>query len=222
MSDTPILDGRLGPHRGPSYPVQIGPESITSQQFQALSSTATQHTYTVITPSLNTIVDRNVTWRSTFVLQFDVVMSKDSAATSATRIGVPGTDWALAAYPLNRLTASQAVTINDASIQMSSQQVMQHLLRLQDSELSRSWQGCPTQLDQLAYTPDGLAMQCNPYGPLNTANVGARDLPNEPLPAGPSAMPRARTWFPGAALRLTPPPFAPGTQPLVCRALPIL
>jgi hypothetical protein len=139
-----LVDPRILVHE-PEMGIRLGAESISSRQFQASAATTSQHTYTLNTPSLNTIVDRAMFWESTVVLQ--ITYNTGSAASWSPQYGI---DWGIASYPLNRLTTSQSLSINDVSTQLSTATVLPQLFRLHDSSAARAGAGgCTTMNDVL-------------------------------------------------------------------------
>jgi hypothetical protein len=190
-----ILDSRVGPHPEPRMGVRLGGESVSSRKFASLASTTSQHTYTINTPSLNTIVDRALYWQSTVVLQFDqqVLHNPNAAASQGPNVYTPGPHgttawtqlvrfgdtWSLSSFPLNRLTSSQSLTINDVSMQLQTAQVLPQLLRLADSKEARSAAGgTPNRLGKYALPSRSYQEPGNPYG--NTYSGSDDDGTNVP------------------------------------------
>jgi hypothetical protein len=175
--------------------VRLGGESVSSRKFASLASTTSQHTYTINTPSLNTIVDRALYWQSTVVLQFDqqVLHNPNAAASQGPNVYTPGPHgttawtqlvrfgdtWSLSSFPLNRLTSSQSLTINDVSMQLQTAQVLPQLLRLADSKEARSAAGgTPNRLGKYALPSRSYQEPGNPYG--NTYSGSDDDGTNVP------------------------------------------
>ena len=74
MSNTfekiPVKDDRLG-CIAPKVKFQVfkGGQNITCQPYKAISETTANHVYNVTVPSLETIISREVLWRSTVALK---------------------------------------------------------------------------------------------------------------------------------------------------------
>ena len=149
---TVLVDPRILVHE-PQMGVRLGAESISSRLFTPAAATTSQHTYTINTPSLNTIIDRSLIWESSVVLQFDIAVSVAAGGNTVTANSLAprfGTTWGLASYPLNRLTTSQSLTINDVSTQLNTATVFPQMFRLHDSVAARQAAGgCPTMNDNV-------------------------------------------------------------------------
>ena len=77
MSDTfekiIVKDDRLGCiTRKVKYQVLKGGQNITCQSYSAISQSTTNHVYNVAVPSLETIISREVLWKSTVALNISV------------------------------------------------------------------------------------------------------------------------------------------------------
>jgi len=65
-----VKDDRLGCITSKvKYQVFKGGQNITSQPFKAISETVSSHVYNVTVPSLETIISREVLWKSTITLK---------------------------------------------------------------------------------------------------------------------------------------------------------
>jgi len=103
MSDTfekiLVKDDRLGAIT-PKVKFQVfkGGQNITCQPYKAISQTTANHVYNVTVPSLETIVSREVLWKSIVTLK----ISNPDKANSEFAINYGVTD-ALAPFPLHSL-----------------------------------------------------------------------------------------------------------------------
>ena len=88
------------------YQVLKGGQNITSQAYNAISQSTTNHVYNVAAPSLETIVSREVLWTSTVTLKISV--SNRQHGTNPVNYGV--TD-ALAPFRLHNLVNVMSATI---------------------------------------------------------------------------------------------------------------
>ena len=50
------------------YGVLTGGQSITAQQFNAISATPSSHTFNIAVPSLETVVSREIMWGATLTI----------------------------------------------------------------------------------------------------------------------------------------------------------
>lgn len=148
-----VKDDRLGCITSKvKFQVLKGGQNITSQPFKAISETKASHVYNVTVPSLETIISREVLWRSTVTLK--ITNATKSANEFAVNYGV--TD-ALAAFPLHSLVSTMTATINNNTISQNMQDTLPILLRMVESEEFAKYDSMtPTGLDYLADYRDGV------------------------------------------------------------------
>ena len=148
-----VKDDRLGCITSKvKFQVLKGGQNITSQPFKAISETKASHVYNVTVPSLETIISREVLWRSTVTLKITAANKADS--DFAVNYGV--TD-ALAAFPLHSLVSTMTATINNNTISQNMQDTLPILLRMVESEEFAKYDSMtPTGLDYLADYRDGV------------------------------------------------------------------
>ncbi len=115
-----VKDDRLGCIT-PKVKFQVfkGGQNITSQPFKAISETVASHVYNVTVPSLETIISREVLWRSTVTLK--ITNTGKEAAEFAVNYGV--TD-ALAPLPLHSLVTTMTATINNNTVSQNMQDTL--------------------------------------------------------------------------------------------------
>ena len=159
-----VFDSRIVQSR-PRYAVEKGALSLTNAPFNAISATASQHTYNIYVPSENVFVDRAVEWTSTVTMS-SVITPSGTLANWALNfpIVVPGVDFALTAFPLNSLCSTMTATINDTTSVINSQDVLKEVLRLTDYKKNRLQRTCPTMLDKYQCYDDAYGL---PNCPLN-------------------------------------------------------
>lgn len=192
-----IWDDRLKPST-PAYAIRHGALSITSQAFAALTSSSAQHVYSVNVPSLQTYVDRFVLWSSQLSMEFQIgyqasttitlpasAGTGSAAAVTATVIAIPvaasGIDFALASFPLHRLTTSMLLSINDVSTTLNTAQVLPSLLRMLDDPDARANVTTPNKLDVFQQCGAARGSQAGPYTAFDSSNYG-NDAPNGAFP----------------------------------------
>lgn len=177
VSKIGVYDPRLV--QGPAaYAVHKGATSISAQPFQALAQNSSNHVYSVIVPSLNTCVGRTMQWQSTFYLKFTATYGAQPAANIP--IVRSGSEFALASFPLHRLTSSLSCTINDVSVTCNTALILPTLLRLADSKKGRNIMTTPCENDLFAQTTSGSGAISNPYG--SVANYTNDRMPNGAYP----------------------------------------
>ena len=134
------------------FQVVKGGQNITCQPFKAVSAKPTAHVFNVTVPSLETIISREVLWKSTVVLR--ITGTNKPAGEFRVNYGV--TD-ALAPFPLHSLVSTMTATINNNTISSNVQETLPLLLRLLDQEeLAKYNDMTPTALDHLAHYSDAI------------------------------------------------------------------
>ena len=108
--------------------------------------TSSAHVFNVTVPSLETIISREVLWKSTVILHITGV--NKPASEFLLNYGV--TD-ALAPFPLHSLVSTMTATINNNTVYMNVQDTLPVLMRLLDDEEMNTYDDMtPTTLDYLA------------------------------------------------------------------------
>ena len=134
------------------FQVVKGGQNITCQPFKAVSSSPSAHVFNVTVPSLETIISREVLWRSTVTLM--ITGTNKPATEFLVNYGV--TD-ALAAFPLHSLVSTMTTTINNNTVSMNVQDTLPILLRMLDPEEMKKYNGMtPTALDHHAHYNDAV------------------------------------------------------------------
>jgi len=152
-------------------------QNITSQKYQANSSSQTQHVYAIQVPSTSTVVSRNVIWGSdiTFTLQgnvgaYEYLWNGVPINQTNNAVLVTGAD-SFAPFVLHQLTNNMTCQINNTSIvQNNVNQILDPILRGLDKEKIQTLYGStPTQLD---YWGDYFSAL-----PQQVVNAGAKAAP---------------------------------------------
>lgn len=154
-----VLDDRLNCTDSIKYSVNKGAQQMTPAVYNAVSQSVSSHTYSIQTPSEQTVIDRRVLWQSTVILQF----------TANPAVGLPvmnyGVDSALAPFPLHQLVSTMTATINNNSVSLNMRDVLPALLRFNDRrELARYNGYTPTAYDTLQNYADGVGTNSNVLG----------------------------------------------------------
>ena len=152
-----VYDNRVVQPFPTAYAVQKGALSNTSAPFNAISSSASQISFNINAPSQNVFLDRGVDYVNTAAMQANVAIAAPFVD------GQPvlrfGQDAALAALPLAQMIATASLTINDTTVTMDLESVLQEVLRLTDYRPNRKQRTCPTTLDNyLSYDDAYLAV----------------------------------------------------------------
>lgn len=148
----------------PKYAVEKGALSLTNVSFNAQTANATSQQFNVIVPSENVFIDRAVDWMSGGVISIPVTLAAGIGTSTASVLFNPGKDVALAAFPNHQGVSQMTATINDATVTVNTQDVLNQVLRLQDVAKNRKQRTCPTMLDLYAIESDAVTYPNSPLG----------------------------------------------------------
>lgn len=157
-----------------TFAVQSGAANTTYQQFTAVSTSNSSVTFTIQIPSESIVINREllVSTGITYTLTIPAV------ANGATALNW-GSNAALQAFPFNKLITTATATINNTTVSINEQDVLDCLLRFNDSrELYRYNSTTPTLPDQ-AYLNYSDAVGTN-NNPLASWNNQSYDLDQAP------------------------------------------
>jgi len=175
-----IRDSRLGITDELTYAVQSGASNCTYQQYQAITATASNMVFNCQIPSESIVISREILLQST--LSINLQISGVTDGESAFEYGL--TD-AFQSFPLAKLMTTLTATINNCNVSVNLQDVIDPLLRLNDSrELYRFNSMTPTLPDQayLQYS-DAVGANNNPLASLNDASYDVDQAPRGAFPA---------------------------------------
>jgi hypothetical protein len=150
-------------------------QNISVQRYPANSQSSSQHVYAIQVPSTSTVVSRNVVWGSDITFSFTGTVAPYEYLVNLLPISqynndvlVVGGD-APAAFPLNKLCTNMSIQINNTTVSVPVNQVLDPLLRAVDRSEFEQWAGTtPTQLDKYSNLLD-----CLPFDVKNTAALAA-------------------------------------------------
>lgn len=177
ISKQAVFDERIvqNPAR---YAVEKGALSLTNSPYNAISASASQHTYNINVPSQNVFVDRAINWTCDVLLQFLVSIDAGVAPfVNDQPVVAFGRDCALAPFPLHQLVATMTATINDTSVVINTDTVLKEVLRLVDYKKNRLTRTCPTMLDKYASYNDAYLAVNSPLASYLDATESA-EVPN--------------------------------------------
>jgi hypothetical protein len=158
-----------------NYAVFRSGQNISVQQYPANSQSSSQHVYAIQVPSTSTVVSRNVVWGSDITFNFTGTVAPYEYLVNMLPISqynnnvlVVGGDCP-AAFPLNKLCTNMSIQINNTTVSVPVNQVLDPLLRAVDRSEFEQWAGTtPTQLDKYADLLD-----CLPFDVKNAAALAA-------------------------------------------------
>ena len=161
-------------------------QNITSQKYQANSSSSTQHVYAIQVPSTSTVVSRNVIWGSDITFSLTGAVNQyewlwNGVPINQTNNGagnlVRGAD-CFAPFTLHQLTNNMTCQINNTSVvQNQVNVILDPILRgLDRQKIQELYGSTPTQLDYWGDYVSGLPQQVANAAAL-AANVDTLQKP---------------------------------------------
>ena len=143
----------------PSFAVQEGAISLSNVPFQAITSSSSNLSFNINTPSKNVFMDRKLALSTGVIMAIDVhLLNKPTAAGGEDAIPVPilrfGDNCALCAFPLQSCMNSLNVMINNTNVTVNQKDILNELLRLTNMKSNRKLRTTPTMLDKYAFYGD--------------------------------------------------------------------
>jgi hypothetical protein len=175
-----IRDSRLGITDELSYAVQSGGSNVTYQQYQAITATASNMVFNCQIPSESIVIAREILLQSTLSMSFAI----SGVTLGASAFDYGSTD-AFQAFPLAKLMTTLTSTINNCNVSVNLQDVIDPLLRLNDSRELFRYNGMTPALPDQAYLDygDGVGAINNPLANYSTASYDVDQLPRGCFPA---------------------------------------
>ena len=174
-----IRDSKLGITDELVYAVKSGASNYTLQQYQAITATASNMVFNCQIPSESIVINREILLQSTLSISLRI----DGVPNNQTAFSYGSTD-AFQAFPLAKLMTTLTATINNCNVSVNLQDVIDPLLRLNDSrELYRFNSMCPTLPDQ-AYRSyaSGVGATNNPLANYSTGSYDVDQVPRGAFP----------------------------------------
>lgn len=162
------IDPRLRVDRERYFTADQGALNNTFRQVNASSYTSSNSQFTIIPPSVNTIIDRKLYFRAPRLR-----VTFTGTGNPLLNMGVVD---ALRAYPINSIITSMEVRLNTASVSLTPQDVFPALLRYYTSDQESDNYGMsmsPAMQDQFSTYEQGIGSSRNPM--QNYANNSAYD-----------------------------------------------
>ena len=175
-----IRDSKLGITDNLVYAVKSGASNFTLQQYQAITATASNMVFNCQIPSESIVINREILIESTLSINLRI----DGVPNNSTAFSYGSTD-AFQAFPLAKLMTTLTATINNCNVSVNLQDVIDPLLRLNDSrELYRFNSMTPTLPDQ-AYRSyaQGVGATNNPLANYSTGSYDVDQVPRGAFPA---------------------------------------
>lgn len=130
-----------------NFAVFRGAESITTQLYKANSATPSQHTYNIQLPSVQTVISRNLNWHARIQYTFTGVPAEGeflvnlaavNAENAAGTYSWEGAD-CLAPLPLTQLVQNMSCQINNSTLSVQCNRILDPLLRSVDKDMFQQW-----------------------------------------------------------------------------------
>lgn len=166
----PVLDDRIK-QTAPKYAVCKGASSVSTQRYLANSMSTSVITWEVRVPSTAQFIDRKVIWEQTYYLSFPAVTTTPGA------VCLVGDDLAPAPFCAHQAVQNFNAVINNESVNLQVEDVLNPLLRLTDGEDARRQRTCATKLEQFADMDNAYNSSSYSMAGFNTAPTRA-DVPN--------------------------------------------
>jgi len=164
-----VLDDRLMVTDEISYAVIKGAQNNTVSRYPAIAKSTSQLVFNVQVPSEQTLIDRRVLIRN----RWQVTLSGNAPA-GGYLVNVGSTD-ALAPFPCSQSFSTIQSTINNNTVNINMQDVINALLRSNDQRELFAFNGTtPTAFDTYQSYNDALLANNNPLG--SYVNVSDNDL----------------------------------------------
>jgi len=162
-----------------TFAVQSGAANTTYQQFTAVSTSNSSVTFTIQIPSESIVINREllISTGITYTLTIPSVAPGASALTW-------GQNAALQAFPFNKLITTATATINNTTVSINEQDVLDCLLRFNDSRELYRYNGMTPTLPDQAYLNYSDAFLAN-NNPLAAWENQSYDLDQAPRGAFP-------------------------------------
>ena len=164
-----VLDDRLMVTDEISYAVIKGAQNNTVSRYPAIAKSTSQLVFNVQVPSEQTLIDRRVLIRN----RWQVTLTGNAPA-GGYLVNVGSTD-ALAPFPCSQSFSTIQSTINNNTVNINMQDVINALLRSNDQRELFAFNGTtPTAFDTYQSYNDALLANNNPLG--SYVNVSDNDL----------------------------------------------
>lgn len=162
-----------------TFGVQSGAANTTYQQFTAVSTSNSSVTFTIQIPSESIVINRELLISTGITYTLTI----PNVASGATALNW-GSNAALQAFPFNKLITTATATINNTTVSINQQDVIDCLLRFNDSrELYRYNSTTPTLPDQAYYNYlDGVGANNNPLATWVTQSYDLDQAPRGAFP----------------------------------------
>lgn len=168
-----------------TYAVELGGSQVTAQSFAPTSATNSSVVFSIQIPSENIVVDRALTIGTQINFTISIGNSANGANIAVGDLAFDlGNSDALQAFPFNKLITTAQATINNCSVSSNEQDIIDAVLRLNNSrELYRYNSTTPSLPDQAyAIYSQGIGANNNPLGDYQDASYDVDQVPRGAFP----------------------------------------
>ena len=141
-----VQDPRLLVTDSIQYAVQKGGQNVTEATFNAISASASQIVFNIAVPSENTIIDRRVYLKTT--VNFNITITNVLRNTNYFKLGVSD---GLQAFPLQRSMSTITATINNTTVALNAQDLIDVILLMNENEDLYRYHGMTPAIPDCAY-----------------------------------------------------------------------
>jgi hypothetical protein len=160
-----------------NYAIVKGGQNVTVYPYKAISKSPSQITYQIQVPNETTIIDRKILMTNTFVLKIT------GTPASGDYLIKPGSTDCLAPFPSHQLFSTIQCTINNNTVNLNCQDVLNGIIRQIDSrELSAYNSTCPTQYDVYGKYSDAVGATNSPFNSFSESSLDGNFVPRGAFP----------------------------------------
>lgn len=136
------------------FAVEKGGQNVSVQRFPTTSTSASSHTYQIQVPSHSTVVSRELLWHSKIKVVLTGVPENTQHLVNIGQLSLNNTD-CFAPFPLHQAVENMTCQINNTSVNMNTNQILDPLLRCMDRKALARWNSTtPVYLDNGTYIRD--------------------------------------------------------------------
>ena len=172
-----VMDDRLQVSDSINYAVIRGGQSVSSQQYKAITQSSSNIVFNFQLPSTEIIMDRRILWQQNTSLDISFTIAGAAPAAIPTigqLLGLNSTPVAmlnpvanacgLAPFPNHMCVSVMTLTINNTSVSLDVRNLLPLILRFNDKrDLMKYNSTCPTMFDVYQKYQDAIGSNNNPY-----------------------------------------------------------
>jgi len=153
-----VYDSRML-QSAPRYAIERGALSVNPQIFNALTASASAHTFAILPPFQDVFWDRYLLWDNTTGIKVECTFTNNSELVipaGSQRLFEPGGLWALAPFPNTQLVTSIQATFNNGTVTTQLNDTLDTQLRMCALWANNSLRVAPCKMDRYARVSESL------------------------------------------------------------------